>query len=40
MKSSYTKKQIIRTIKQHKAGAKVDNICQDIGIFSATFYTW
>ena len=27
-------------IKQHEAGAKVDDICRDMGISTGTFYNW
>lgn len=40
MKKRYTEEQIIKAIKQNEAGAKVDDICRDLGISSATFYNW
>jgi 3-hydroxyacyl-CoA dehydrogenase len=40
MKKRYTEEQIIRAIKQHEAGAKVDDICRDMGISQGTFYNW
>lgn len=40
MKKSYTEEQIIKVIKQHEAGAKVDDICRDMGISTGTFYNW
>lgn len=40
MKKRYTEEQIIRAIKQHEAGAKVDDICRDMGILTGTFYNW
>lgn len=40
MKKRYTEEQIIRAIKQHEAGAKVDDICRDMGISTGTFYNW
>jgi len=40
MKKRYTEEQIIKAIKQHEAGAKVDDICRDMGISSGTFYNW
>ena len=40
MKKRYTEEQIIKAIKQNEAGAKVDDICSDLGISSATFYNW
>jgi putative transposase len=40
MKKRYSEEQIIRAIKQHEAGAKVDDICREMGISSGTFYNW
>lgn len=40
MKKRYSEEQIIKAIKQHEAGAKVDDICRDMGISSGTFYNW
>lgn len=40
MKKRYTEEQIIRAIKQHESGIKVDDICRDMGISSGTFYNW
>lgn len=40
MKKRYTEEQIIKAIKQNEAGAKVDDICREFGISSATFYNW
>ena len=40
MKKRYTEEQIIKAIKQHEAGAKVDDICRDMGISSGKFYKW
>ncbi len=40
MKKRYTEEQIIKAIKQHEAGVKVDDICRDMGISSGTFYNW
>lgn len=39
-KKRYTEEQIISAIKQHEAGAKVDDICRELGISSGTFYNW
>ena len=36
----YSAEQIIRAIKQHEAGAKVEDICREMGISSGTFYNW
>lgn len=40
MKKRYTEEQIIKAIKQHEAGAKVDDICREMGISTDTFYNW
>ena len=39
-KKRYTEEQIIGAIKQHEAGAKVDDICRELGISNGTFYNW
>ena len=38
MKKRYTDEQIIKAIKKHEAGAKVEDICRDLGISNGTFY--
>jgi putative transposase len=40
MKKRYSEEQIITAIKEHEAGAKVDDICRRVGISSGTFYNW
>lgn len=40
MKKRYTEEQIIKAIKRHEAGVKVDEICRDLGISAGTFYNW
>lgn len=40
MKKRYTEEQIIRALKEHEAGAKVDDICRSLGISNGTFYNW
>ncbi|GAB1078757.1 MAG: hypothetical protein SStaBPW_06420 [Shewanella algae] len=40
MKKRYTEEQIIKAIKQHEAGAKVDDICREMSISTDTFYNW
>lgn len=40
MKKRYSEEQIIRAIKQHEAGAKVDDLCRELGISNGTFYNW
>ena len=40
MKKRYSDEQINKAIKEHEAGAKVDDICRNLGISSGTFYNW
>lgn len=40
MKKRYTEEQIIKAIKEHEAGARVDDICRDLNISNGTFYNW
>jgi putative transposase len=40
MKKRYTEEQIIKAIKEHEAGAKVEDICRKLGISTGTFYNW
>ena len=40
MKKRYTEEQIIKAIKQHEAGSKVEDICRQLGLSSGTFYNW
>lgn len=40
MKKRYSEEQIIRAIKRHDAGAKVEDICREMGISNGTFYNW
>jgi putative transposase len=40
MKKRYSEEQIIKAIKEHEAGAKVDDICRNLGISSGMFYNW
>ena len=39
-KKRYSEEQIIGAIKRNEAGAKVDDLCRDLGISSGTFYNW
>jgi putative transposase len=32
--------QILRALRQAEAGAKVSDLCRELGISDATFYTW
>lgn len=40
MKKRFTEEQIIKAIKDHEAGAKVDDICRKLGVSTGTFYNW
>jgi putative transposase len=40
MKKRYSDEQIIKAIKEHEAGAKVEDICRNLGISNGTFYNW
>ena len=40
MKKRYSEEQIIKAIKEHEAGAKVEDICRRLNISSGTFYNW
>jgi putative transposase len=39
-KKRYSEEQIIRAIKQHEAGTKVEDICRELGISNGTLYNW
>jgi putative transposase len=40
MKKRYTEEQIIKALKWHEAGSKVEDLCRELGISSGTFYNW
>jgi putative transposase len=40
MKKRYSEEQIIRAIKEHEAGVKVDELCRRLGVSQGTFYNW
>ena len=40
MKRHYTEEQIIKATKQHEVGAKVGDICRDMGVSVSAFYNW
>ena len=40
MKKRYTEEQIIKAIKQHGAGSKVEDLCREMGRSAGTFYNW
>jgi len=39
-KSRYTEEQITSAIKASESGIKVKEICDELGISEATFYSW
>jgi len=40
MKKRHGEEQIIKAIKEHEAGARVDDICRRMGIPNCAFYNW
>jgi len=36
----FSDEQVIGVLKEHEAGAKVDEVCRRHGVSSATFYSW
>ena len=39
-KARFTEEQIIGILKEHDAGAKVEDLCRRHGVSGATFYKW
>lgn len=39
-KSRFTESQIVGVLKQVDAGSKVEDVCREHGISSATYYNW
>ena len=39
-KSKFTKRQIIKALKENKQGRKPEEICREFGIHKGTFYNW
>ena len=39
-KSRYTDQQILGILKQNESGIRVDDLCREHGMSSATFYQW
>ena len=39
-KSRFTESQIVAILKEADAGRKVDDVCRQHGISSATYYNW
>lgn len=40
MKKRCSEEQVIRATKQHEAGAKVGDLCRDLGVSTGTFDNW
>ena len=41
MKSTrFTETQIVKALKEHESGRKVEDLCRDLEISKATFYNW
>ena len=40
MKKRYPEEQIIKAIKRHESGVKVDELCRELNISAGTFYNW
>ena len=40
MKKRYAEEQIIKAIKRHESGVKVDELCRELNISAGTFYNW
>ena len=40
MKKRDSDEQIIKALKPHEAGGKVEDICRTLGISTGTFYNW
>ena len=38
--SKFTETQIVKALKEHENGRKVDEISRELGISNATFYKW
>lgn len=39
-KSRFTESQIIKALKEHEAGKKLDDICRELSINKQTLYNW
>lgn len=39
-KQRFTEEQILRILKEHETGKKVQDICREHGISDATLYNW
>jgi putative transposase len=39
-KTRFTESQIVKALKEHEAGKKVDDICRELRINKQTLYNW
>jgi len=39
-KSKFTETQIVKAIKEHESGRKVEDICRELGVSTVSFYKW
>jgi putative transposase len=39
-RSRFTEEQIVRAIQEHDQGKKAEEICREMGVSQASFYTW
>jgi putative transposase len=39
-KSRFTENQIVQTLKQVEGGTQVKDVCRELGISEATYYSW
>ena len=39
-KSRFTESQIVKALKEHEAGKKIDDICRELSINKQTLYNW
>lgn len=39
-KTKFTESQIIKALKENEAGRDVNDLCRELGIHRATFYSW
>lgn len=39
-KSRFTESQIVKALKEHEAGKKVEDICRELSINKQTLYNW
>ena len=39
-RSRFSEEQIVRAIHEHDQGKKAEDICREMGVSQASFYTW